>query len=998
MPHPDDAPPSPPLPERFGEYRVLALLGEGGMGAVYEAEQQRPRRRVALKVIRPGLASGEMLRRFEHEAALLARLQHPGIAQVHEAGTFDTADGGQQPYFAMELVRGPSLTRYADEHQLDTRQRLALMVKVCEAVQHAHQRAVIHRDLKPANILVDDLGQPKILDFGVARLTDSDVQTTTMHTDVGQIIGTLPYMSPEQASGRPEELDTRSDVYALGVLCYELLARRLPHDLKKQVVHEALRIIREDEPSRLSSIDRTLRGDVETIVGKALEKDKERRYTSAGELGTDIQRFLRDEAILARPAGTWYQVARFARRNRVLVGGVATTFVALAAGLVVSARMYVDAAEARDLAESRRKLAETNEGRALSINDFLLEILAAPGLQKLGREAKVSQALDAASRKVESSFAGQPEVELGVQDVLARTYVSLGMYDEAEPHALRWIELHERLPGVKSLQVEAGTRSLAQVQGARGDHAAAERIYREALERTTAEQGPRGTTTLELTAELANELRQLGRSEESEALYRDLVRVHRDRDGTASRGAQIALNSLAVLLQDTGRVAEAEPLYRESAEIGERLWGPDNDYTLTAAFNLAGALRDLGRNEEAEAGMLELAPRFRRVFGDAHLKTATVVNQLAILHARRGDWREALPLAEEAVRIVVRVQGEHTLQVADYEAELARLQTRVGDAAGALRTLRHIVQVRSDVLGPEHERTITTRTQLANALVAAGQSGEAETEFRALIDALPRVLGLKERETAVLYNSYGQWLSRARRLEECREWTQRALDTLLRAYPADDRDVAITEHNLMHTYRALGRRDDALALAPEVAARFERVYGARHPDTAAARYAAAGVLRDSGRFDEAERLYLLALESWRETLGDGAPEVAMALGSLGVLRLARGDAAGALGPLQEALARFEVAPGSRRGLLDDSRRSLGVCLTKLARFAEAEPLLVAAQRSIEADAGAPSEARRRAVQSLVDLYTAWSAVEPTAERAAQLGAWRERLAAPPGTK
>ncbi len=998
MPHPDDVPASPSLPDRFDEYRVLALLDEGGMGAVYEAEQQRPRRHVALKVIRPGLASGEMLRRFEHEAALLARLQHPGIAQVHEADTFDVAGGGKQPYFAMELVRGPSLTRYADERELDTRARLALMVKVCDAVQHAHQRGIIHRDLKPANILVDDSGQPKILDFGVARLTDSDVQTTTMHTDVGQIIGTLPYMSPEQASGRPEELDTRSDVYALGVLCYELLARRLPHDLKKQVVHEALRIIREDEPSRLSSIDRSLRGDVETIVGKALEKDKERRYTSAGELGTDIQRFLRDEAILARPASTWYQVAKFARRNRVLVGGVAATFVALAVGLLVSARMYVDAADARDLAEDRRKEAVTNEGRALAINDFLLEVLAAPGLQKLGREAKVSQALDAAAHKVEASFAGRPEVEFGVRDVLARTYVSLGMYDEAEPHALRWIELRERLPGLKPLQVEAGARILGRVKSERGDHVGSERIYRAARDRSAAENGAGATATLELSGELANELRHLGRIEEAEALYRDVLRANREQHGTDSQGTQIALNSLAVLLHDTNRVAEAEPLYREAVEIGERLWGPDADYTLTAAFNLAGVLLDLGRADEAAAEMEALVPRFRRVFGDAHTKTATVLNELARVQDRRGRWREALPLAEEALRVLVAVQGERTRNVADYESDVARIQARLGDTAGSLRAWRHVVEVLTEVLGPGHAHTFAARRSLANALVTAGELDEAEAEFRALVDALPNSPDVQPREAGILLNSYGQMLAGARRHEEGLAMTQRSLDVLLAAYPADDRDVAITQHNLMSAYRALGRRAEAVALAPEVAARFERVFGPRHPDTSRARFAAAGLLRDAGRYDEAEPMYVASLAYWRETLPDADPQIAMGLGGLGVLRLARGDAAGALEPLQEALSRFEAAPGAKRGLLDDTRRSLGVCLTKLGRFAEAEPLLVAAQRAIEADPAAPPDIQRKAVQGLVDLYAAWIAVEATAEHEQRLAAWREKLAASPAAK
>jgi len=325
----------PPPPEFIGEYRVLRKLGEGGMGTVYEARQEKLQRTVALKVLRPGSFSPQSLRRFEHEGEFLGRLEHPGIARIYDSGRAETAYG-LQPYFAMELVEGVPLTEYARSRDLSLRERLELVARVADAIEHAHRHGVIHRDLKPDNILVDAEGQPKILDFGIARASDSDVQMTTLGTDVGQILGTLAYMSPEQATGNPDAIDGRSDVYSLGVLLHELIANRLPYDVSRRTLPEALRIIQEEEPPRLSTSNTQLRGDVETIARTALEKDKTRRYASAGSLAADLRHYLHDEPISARPASRIYTLKKFVRRNRTLVGASLVVFLALTAGLVVS--------------------------------------------------------------------------------------------------------------------------------------------------------------------------------------------------------------------------------------------------------------------------------------------------------------------------------------------------------------------------------------------------------------------------------------------------------------------------------------------------------------------------------------------------------------------------------------------------------------------------------------------------------------------------------------
>ncbi|HTG73307.1 MAG TPA: serine/threonine-protein kinase, partial [Terriglobia bacterium] len=368
-----------------GRYRIVRIIGEGGMGAVYEAEQELPRRTVALKVIKPGLSSPQLLRRFEQESQALGRLQHVGIAQIYEAGTADTGFG-PQPYFAMEFIRGKTLLEYANERKLSYHDRMNIMAKVSEAVHHAHQRGLIHRDLKPGNILVDEAGQPKILDFGVARATDGDAQAT-MQTDVGQLVGTLAYMSPEQVSADPLELDTRSDVYALGVILYELLAGRMPYTISKKL-HETIEAIREHDAARLSSVNRNYRGDIETIVAKALEKDKTRRYGSAAELSADIGRYLKDEPIIARPPSAAYQLQKFAQRHTGLVAGIIAAVVVLIAGVVISTWQASVARRERDRARVAEQAARSAETQATNEQN---RAVAAEGQARQERDRAVTE-------------------------------------------------------------------------------------------------------------------------------------------------------------------------------------------------------------------------------------------------------------------------------------------------------------------------------------------------------------------------------------------------------------------------------------------------------------------------------------------------------------------------------------------------------------------------------------------------------------------------------
>jgi predicted Ser/Thr protein kinase/tetratricopeptide (TPR) repeat protein len=546
------------LPAAIGRYRVVRVLGEGGMGAVYEAEQDQPRRTVALKIIKPGYATDETLRRFQHESQALGRLQHPGIAQIYEASTADTGFG-PQPYFAMEFIRGRPLLEYAEVQPLNARERLALMAKVCDAVEHAHQRAVIHRDLKPGNILVDETGQPKILDFGVARVTESDAQLTRQ-TDVGQLVGTLAYMSPEQVAGDPSALDTRSDVYALGVTLYELLAGRLPHDINHKPLHEAVRIIRDEEPANLSSIHRSYRGDIDTIAAKALEKDKARRYASAADLAGDIRRYLADEPITARPASAGYQLQKFARRHKALVAGTAAVFLVLAAGVMASTWEAVRARTAeraaveqrdrtaaaerlvtaqRDRAVTAERLATAQRDRAVAadaraeqerngaltekrradaeaataqaVNDFLQnDLLAQASASTQARpstkpdpELKVGTALDRAAARIAGKFDRQPEVEAAIHDTIGQSYIDLGLYPEARKQFEQALKLHRRIAGEENPKALKTMGRLGRTLFLQGKYAEARALLSHACEVSRLVLGPEDPETLYSMTNLA---------------------------------------------------------------------------------------------------------------------------------------------------------------------------------------------------------------------------------------------------------------------------------------------------------------------------------------------------------------------------------------------------------------------------------------------------------------------------------------------------------------
>ena len=733
------------LPNAIGHYRLIRLIGEGGMGAVYEAEQEQPRRTVALKVIKVGFASPETLRRFEQEAQALGRLQHQGIARIYEAGTADNGFG-TQPYFAMEFIQGESLLRYAEAHRATVSERLELLAKICESVHHAHQRGIIHRDLKPGNILVDESGQPKILDFGVARITDADIYATR-RTDAGHLVGTLAYMSPEQVLGDPLELDTRSDVYALGVILFQLLAGRLPYNLSPQP-HEAVRTIRDQDPTPLSAINRAYRGDIETIAGKALAKDKARRYSSAADLAADIRRYLNDEPIIARRPTASYQVAKFVRRRRALVAGAAAVFLVLIAGIIASTWEAT-------LARHAESAALTQAAMAKAINDFLENDLltqasaiaqAGPGTRP-DPDLKVRTVLDRAAAHITGKFEKQPLVEASIRQTIGDAYGDLGLYGDAQRQIERTLRLRQIILGGEHRDTLHTMNALAELYQAQGNYTDAEALYTKVLEGRRRVLGEEHPDTLDTIHGLAVLYRNQGRYKQAEPLLAQALELQRRVLGEQHPSTLISMNSLAVLYRKQGKYAQAEPLYSKALEIQRRVLGNEHPDTLISMNNLAVLYKLQRKYAQAEPLYTTVLEVRRRVLGEEHPSALISMHNLALLYVDQGKYSQADQLFAKVLEVRRRVLGKMHPNTLDSMNDLAVLYRTQGKYGQALPLFNEVLDMRRHVLGEEHPDTLETICNLARLYVKQGKYAQAEPLFVKVLDIRRRVLGERHPDT-----------------------------------------------------------------------------------------------------------------------------------------------------------------------------------------------------------------------------------------------------------
>ncbi len=752
---PEDLPGEAPG-DVLGRYKLLERVGEGGCGVVYVAEQTEPvRRRVALKVIKLGMDTRQVVARFEAERQALALMDHPNIAKVLDAGATELG----RPYFVMELVRGIPITHYCDQNQLGTQARLDLFIQVCHAIQHAHQKGVIHRDIKPSNILVtvnDGQPVPKVIDFGIAKATEGRLTDATIYTQLHQFIGTPAYMSPEQAEMTSLDIDTRSDIYSLGVLLYELLAGRTPFEAKDLMaagLDAMRRIVREQEPARPSTrlatllgdelsttakrrsteppkLVRQLQGDLDWIVMKCLEKDRTRRYETANGLAADLTRHRTNEPVLARPPSTAYRLQKACRRNRaafavaaliavVLLGATAFSAwqarIARAAGRKVSDALALVTAE-RDAKEKARHEAET-------ISTFLTRAFQSPNPAHDGRTVTVAEMLDKTVRKLDTDLAAQPAQRALLQSTLAETYVNLGLHPEAVLLAEKVREYRLATSGPEHPDTLRAMRDLAYCYFQAGRHDEALKLREEVAARFSQVLGPEHPEVLHSITYLAYSYFVAGRMEEALRLQERALELHRKVNGPEHPDTLQAMATLALSRNNAGRRDEALKLQEEVLALSRKVHGPEHPVTLALLSELGSLYSGAGRRDEGLRLHEEVLSLRRRVLGPEHPDTLLSVMRLARDFGNAGRIPEAINLQEEAVRLARRIHGPDHAITLSVLSQFTDFYQRAGRWDEAIRLGQEEVAAALRIPGAESQAEAAL-ARLWTACFKAGRPAE----------------------------------------------------------------------------------------------------------------------------------------------------------------------------------------------------------------------------------------------------------------------------------
>ena len=810
-------------PQFIGPYHLLEKLGEGGMGQVWLAEQSTPvRRRVALKLIRGGIYDAGLLQRFQAERQSLAIMDHPGIAKVFDAGTTDAG----QPYFVMEYVAGLPITEYCDQKKLSIRERIELFIEVCGGVQHAHRKAIIHRDLKPANILVVEVNgkpMPRIIDFGLAKAMSGKIEGETFFTQAGGFMGTPGYMSPEQSDPGVQDIDTRTDVYSLGVVLYVLLAGCEPFDAsewKKLPLHEALRRLREEDvatPStKLSAAHDTcsvaaaargvepkqlvsqLRGDLDWITMKAVEKDQARRYGSVAEFEADLRHYLNHEPVLARPASTSYRLQKYVRRHRLAVGAAAVI-----AALLISFGA-IQAVQLRRITRER--------DRASHVTDFMTSMFkVSDPSEARGNSITAREILDRASKEIDSGLAKDPELQAQMMDAMGDVYRNLGLYSSAHRLFERSSDIWSHTAGPEDPHTLASIHNLAMTLGGEGRYPEAEKLEAHNLEVYRRVLGPKRAETIRSMSGLAVTLENEGRYPEAEKLAREALSLSERTAGAEDPDTLRIMNTVGNILGRQSRYAEAEPFHTKVLEIRRRVLGPEHPDTLYTMHGLATDFRGERKYAEAEKLDRETLDLRSKILGPEHQSTLGSMRDLARDYVRQGKFQEAEKMDRQALAITRRVLGPTHPETGSLLINLSDILTREGQYSEAEQMGREAIEIDRRALGPEHAFTLAAMNNLTLALAHEGKFSEVEPLARSTLEAYQHAMGPNHPSTLGSMDTLVYCLYLEHHYADAEKMGRDLVDFERRVLGPDDPSTAQVTYNLAAYLALQGKRDEAIS-------------------------------------------------------------------------------------------------------------------------------------------------------------------------------------------